>query len=258
MKKLKEKNKVLAKEVENKDDILKSVWKEQTNELLSWFEKLRIEFFYEERMWLSMAFIIFICLLFVALIPLFDIFAYQYTYKLIFWWFILNFGLIILLVVAIWNSVIEEKKDKQKFWYFFWNWIKKSWLFILYWLFTFYVLKIFINSVEAPNERVFNISIQYWLFPVSVLFLTFLYFSVYQYSKAKTLRIENQNKIAIIHWFQAIKADIGWWIDKRIFYSNTANIIFTKAFESKKHVSNDLPVDKIFDLAKEIAKIKNN
>lgn len=70
---------------------------------------------------------------------------------------------------------------------------------------------------------------------------------MYQYSKAKQLRIENQNKIAILHWFQALRAEKWDWVENWRFYDNIANVVFTKVYSKK--VSNDLPVDKLVELA---------
>lgn len=94
-KKLEEENKKLKKEVWEKSQTLKITSDKQTNKLLEWFQELKENFALEERRWLVIAFCIFISLMFITLIPLFDIFAYQYTYKMIFWWWLWFFWLII-------------------------------------------------------------------------------------------------------------------------------------------------------------------
>lgn len=45
--------------------------------------------------------------------------------------------------------------------------------------------------------------------PISILFFSLFWFSVHQYGRAKKLRIEQQNKQAMIHFMQAIVASDG-------------------------------------------------
>ena len=80
-----------------------------------------------------------------------------------------------------------------------------------------------------------------------MLLTTILYFSIYQYSKAKELRIENQNKIALLHGFQAINAN-ELITNKEIFHQNIADVVFTKAYREKN--PQNLPIDKVIDLIK--------
>ncbi len=193
-------------------------------------------------------------LLFVSLIPLFDIFAFQYTYKLIFWWGISIFWLIILIAVILafpYNEIKQNneiEKDNEWFWISIWT-VFKKWGFIIWSCLLVIISELsdFIWKISSPKSRVFNINIQYWLVPLWIILSTCLYFSLYQYSKAKQLRIENQNKIAILHWFQALRAEKWDWVVQWRFYDNIANVVFTKVYSKK--VSNDLPVDKLVELA---------
>jgi len=73
-------------------------------------------------------------------------------------------------------------------------------IFLLLFFFSIPILDIFVSKITWE--------LKYLLLPLWVLLSTFLYFSIYQYSKSKKLRIENSNKIALLHWFSAIRADI--------------------------------------------------
>ena len=94
---------------------------------------------------------------------------------------------------------------------------------------------------------------KYWLFPFWILLSSFLYFSIYQYSKAKQLRIENQNKVALLHWLQALRSDTTEWMEKWRFYDNIANVVFTKVYNSKEKEQN-LPIDKLIEVVNIIKK----
>lgn len=99
------------------------------------------------------------------------------------------------------------------------------------------------DIVILPNENAYFIII-----PIVILFLTLLYFSVVQYSKSKKLRIDNQNKIALIHGMMAIKADTTN-MDKEKFYDKIADIVFDRVHHEKEE---NLPLDKIIQLIKAI------
>ena len=99
----------------------------------------------------------------------------------------------------------------------------------------------------------FIVYYSYQYIPSIVLVFTALYFSCFQYTKAKHLRIENQNKVALLHWFQALRAEDWEWVEKALFYDNIANVVFTKVYNKK--VSNDLPVDKLIDTVSNLSKI---
>lgn len=251
-KRLEEENKKLKTEVKKQEEKLEKTSDKQTDKLIEWFERLKEDFALEEKRWAIIAFSIFISLFFIGILPVFDIFAFQYIYKLIFWWLLWISWLIIWIVFLAWISTWNWKeKNEIWFWSFIWESIKKSWLFILYSALIFWLLTKFIGWISEPEKRVFNINIQYWLVPVSILLLTFLYFAIYQYSKAKKLRIENQNKIALLHGFQAIRAEKWDWVAKTRFYDNIANVVFTSVYDkNEKHIDQNLPIDRIIDLVK--------
>lgn len=247
-KRLEEENKKLKKEVSEKNQTLKVTSDKQTNKLLEWFEELKENFALEEKRWLILSFIAFASLLFVSFIPLFDVLAFKYTYKLLFWWLLWIFTFICFIVVLIWSIDNEVENEDLSFLHFLKLSFKKWWLAYIIWFILLKTLTSFIDKVWEPWERVFKINLQYWLLPIWILLVTFLYFCISQYSKAKKLRIENQNKIAMIHGFQALRAETWDGIGKWRFYDNIANVVFTPVFEDKN--SANLPIDKVLDLVK--------
>ena len=121
-KKLEEENKKLKKDVKKKENTIKNTSEKQINKLTESFEKLEHNFWVEEKRWLLISFIIFVCLLFFLSIPIFDIFMYSYTYKIIFWWIIVIIWLIVSVTTMIASIDIPEEKK--------WKWIfKEIWSF---------------------------------------------------------------------------------------------------------------------------------
>lgn len=107
----------------------------------------------------------------------------------------------------------------------------------------------YIVELEEPTESIFDLSSQYILLPLWLLLSSFLYFCIFRYSKVSQLRIENQNKVALLHWLIAIKADTDEWMSKSRYYDNIADVVFTKVYNSKTADQN-LPIDKIIDIIK--------
>lgn len=241
-------------EISKKEEIIEKIEEEQTNKLLEWFGTLKNDFLVEEKRWISMWWVIFFCLLIIVLIPLFDSFIFKYTYHFIYWWTIL---ILMLLFLPIY--VLTEEKEKVWVISKFWenkpdNSLKKErnkktilnniWFLLIYFsLFLFWYL------IPNSEKQVFQIDTKYWLIPLYIILFSFLYFSLYQYSKAKQLRIENQNKIALIHWILSMEWK-NYNFDISKIYENFANVVFTKVYFKK--TSNDLPIDKVIDLAKSI------
>lgn len=253
-KKLEKENKELKKDVTEKIEVIKNTSEKQTNLLTQSFEKLEKQFLLEEKRWLVISFILFTCLLFFFSIPILDIFMYWYTYKIIFW------GIIVIIWLIFWTTAMLSSLDlddielkNEKIWFFkeLWFIFKSWWGIIIYILLVIFLLNNLLNKVWIPEKSVFNLETKYALIPLWILLSTFLYFSIYQYSKSKKLRIENSNKIALLHWFSAIRADTWKDIDKWRFYDNVANVVFDKVYPDKEI---NLPIDKIIDLAKIINK----
>ena len=93
----------------------------------------------------------------------------------------------------------------------------------------------------------FNISIE-MVDKISIgLFLfSALYFIIHQYSKAKNLRIENQNKLALIHELKAFELSENISEKAKIILPNYADVIFTKAIPDKNE--KNLPIDELIKL----------
>lgn len=242
--------KKLEKENKKLKEITKNTSDEQTNKLTESFEKLEKKFWIEEIRWLIISFIAFISLSFFFTIPILDIFMYEYTYKIIFWWIIVIIWLIFTVTSIVWNN---DKKSDNDLW--FWQetffFIKKWWPILIYIFLVVFLLNNYLDSLSKPDSSIFSMNKNYALIPFWILLSTFLYFSIYQYSKSKKLRIENQNKIALLHWLIALRTDTSNDFDKNIFYNNIANVVFDKIYNEK---DNNLPIDKIIDLAKLINK----
>jgi len=249
----------IEKKIENLEDELDeykniaiNTSKEQTKSLIKWFEDLKKDFWMEERRWLMISFMVFISILFLVIIPIIDIFAYKYIYKIIFWWIPFILLLIVWVSSGIWivsmlDDETQEEKNKESFYIFLWKNFKKRWFIYICILVVYWFLIKFTWTIEIPDKPIFNIDTQYILFPLWFLFFTFLYFSIYQYSKAKEMRIENQNKIALLYGFQALKSEVEWWYNNQRFYNNIADVVFTKVYNWKwKH--DNFPVDKIIDI----------
>ena len=85
--------------------------------------------------------------------------------------------------------------------------------------------------------------------PLTLINSVFIYFSVFQYSKAKNLRIEFENRLALINWYLWLQ-DMG---EKNIdvFWSKTAEIVFSEVFLNKK--DDNLPVDQVVSLVKGVS-----
>ncbi len=302
----------ISKTLNQKDDQIKELkgkvskqeWKiantskKEVNKLIEGFIDLRDSFEKEEFKWLTYSFIVFLSLLFLLLIPVVDIFAYQYTYKIIFWGIMFVVWLLLLLPslyifasnddLKNINEVPSDKKkpneESQKnkknqkkrnkvlefirrniiriwkkldFVMFLWKSFKKGWFLILYVLILFLSLTTFLDWLSAPIKPVFWFEPRLSLIPIWVLFSSVLYFSVFQYGKAKKLRIENQNKVALLHWFIAIRTDNWDEISKSRFYDNVANVVFTKVFESKNSELN-FPMDKALDIIRSLAEKNKN
>lgn len=237
-KKLQEENKELK-------EITKNTSEEQTNKLTKSFEKLEEKFLKEEIRWLVVSFIWFICLLFFFAIPILDMFMYEYTYKIVFWAIIVIVWLIFTITTMIASINIVDKDNKNLFWKETLVFLKKWWPIFLYIFLVIIWLDSYLKKLWTPKESVFHMDKNYALIPFWILLSTFLYFAIYQYSKSKRLRIENQNKVALLHWFIALRNDTSSDFNKEVFYSNIASVVFDKVYQEK---GANLPIDKIIDL----------
>jgi len=133
-----------------------------------------------------------------------------------------------------------------------------TWLIIT--LITFFILLVllflpFMIKIGFFSKLNFNFNdyllLKYNYFWLILLLLGFLYFSARQYVKAKNLRIENQNKITILQWFQAIKADPDKSYKKGRFYDKVSSIVFKWV---EKENNSDLIYDKLVDIIDIVSK----
>lgn len=219
------------------------------------FEKLEKKFKKEEIIWISISFILFISMLYFFAIPIFDMLLFSKIYYFIFYWILWFFWIIIFSVFIILENFekIDLEKENiniiEKIKIFFKKECYSILKFILFSIFLslfFFNFNSFLSELKAPEKSLLNFSYYYFI-PFWIVLTTFLYFSVTQYSTSKKLRIENQNKVALLHWMVWIKADTDKDMDKNIFYQNVANIVFSKVYEWKEE---NLPLDKVLELVK--------
>ncbi|HIQ57639.1 TPA: hypothetical protein EYG84_03120, partial [Candidatus Gracilibacteria bacterium] len=106
--------------------------------------------------------------------------------------------------------------------------------------------------LDITNQINISLSIpfHYFSLSVSITLFTVLYFFISQYIKAKNLRIENQNKVALIYGYQALQAETNANEKYQYFLPNFSNVIFAKAIPSKNE--KNLPIDELVKLVKAI------
>ncbi|QFR39353.1 pentapeptide repeat-containing protein [Candidatus Gracilibacteria bacterium 28_42_T64] len=279
-KKLEEENKKLKTVVKKKNEVIKSTSDKQTNILTQSFEKLEEQFLLEEKRWLLISFMIFFGLFLYLFVPILDIIAFKYMPKILIIILIAIIGLIIGTIIGIFTKGDGYKIKRKEYIKLYKN--KKSSLYVktlknfkilfknigILIFNSFHIFKkvlldfgiillfsIFLTNIlyliPEPENSILTGDLKFILLPLGILLSSFLYFSIYQYSKSKKLRIENSNKIALLHGFSAIRSDTGKDMDKGRFYDNVANVVFDKVYPDKEI---NLPVDKIIDLAKIINK----
>lgn len=255
-KKITEENKKLKWKIKEKDEIINTIWEEQTDKLLKWFENLKKDFWFEEKRWLTIAIITFFLSLWFSTIIFIDSIFPELTKRFlyIFFW---RFIFIILTILLAISDNNKQKKNTPFFKIPNWDSIKNTSLKTIFLWYRFIILTQldYLWRIWENKKSLLDIKTPYYtLIPISIILFSFLYFSIYQYSRAKQLRIENQNKIALLHWFQALRAEPNDWIQKQSFYDNIANVVFTKVYQTK--TSKDLPIDKVLDLVTMISKIQ--
>ncbi len=216
---LEEKNK-------QQEEELKSTSEGQTNSLLSGFKDLATEYHFEEKFWIRCMALIAFYLLFLSSLPLL-IFLYSYSNIIVIPTF-----LFFCLYLHLLENPEESKTEK----------IEKITPWIIFTVFIFLAWIWVIPNIEITEKT----NLYIYISPIIILFITLLYFSVTQYSKSKKLRIDNQNKIALIHGMMAIKADTTN-MNKWRFYDKIAEIVFDKVHHDKEE---NLPIDKIIQIIK--------
>lgn len=271
-KKLEKENKELKKDVTEKIEVIKNTSEEQVKLLTQSFEKLETQFLLEEKRWLFISFIVFFSLFLYLFVPILDLIAFKYMPKILVIILIIILALIISTILAIFNkwekkNIVRKEYINMEFNFkkMFYTFFKNIWILfynsihllkkVLFEFLILFIPSIFLFNIllliPEPSKSVLTWDLKYILLPLWILLSTFLYFSIYQYSKSKRLRIENSNKIALLHWFYAIRTDTWKDMDKWRFYDNVANVVFDKVYPDKEY---NLPIDKIIDLAKIINK----
>ncbi|MDD3793466.1 MAG: pentapeptide repeat-containing protein [Candidatus Gracilibacteria bacterium] len=253
--KLEEENKSLKIELNNTS-------KTQTNKLLEGFEDLKNDYFLEERKWLTISIVVFFILLGFYIIIFIDIIFPELTKKFMYMFFGSFIFIILNILYAISkNNNFKINKNKIKFLSIpnfedIKNTIINT-ILLIYGIGYLYYLY-YLGNIGENQSSIIKVENPYYIIiSISIVIFSFLYFSIVQYSNTKKLRIENQNKIAMIHGFQALRAEKGDGVEKGRFYNNIANVVFKSIYEEKNQ--GNLPIDKIIDLVKEItvAKIKD-
>ncbi len=238
--------------IRQNEDTLKKVSEKQSKDMLDIFKELKQDFSHEERLWLAFGFYIFLILFVIAsaLISLLSPIISAYA----------NIVLIAVIFLIIW-SLSSDMKDDQK--------IEPSAIFIatLILISTFFPVIYFFHEAYIAifwwtSSWVRIINWEMWLnqleniVPLTLVLFSVLWFSVHQYWRAKKLRIEQQNKQAMIHYMQAVIAQ-DWKGDKDSALMSQlapffANTIIHRPF-SQDNYDPQLPIDevkKVVDMAK--------
>jgi len=252
---------------------LKETSDEKTEDFKEWFEKIVEDYSLDERRWLWVIIILFIDIIWIALIPAlehFNIWWKNVLMSLLF--FTIFFFMLFLFIIWNWNNKIEVKKEFPwwKKWFLYWkitfNFICE-WIYVAFiWIIILWVtllpfltwIENFINSLKNNSTQKLLTnwnSIDIWNYlcflTIEIALIAFLYFAVSQFSKAKKIRIENENKVALVDFFQALRANNNPE-EMKYFLPNFANILVSKASTDKK--DKELPIDEVVKLASTIAK----
>lgn len=225
-------------------------------------EKLEEGFSIEEKTWLSRSVIIFLVLSFISLYSLFVFLGIDNVDLL--YQRILGFLFVLFMVVVTlrdYKTNILSSKEKGITKYFNWQLLILIPL-SLFGLLLLVLLVMFISAIVSgfvtmntllPTDKIIeveSINTPYMVIPFILLLFTSLYFSIYQYSRAKNLRIENQNKVALMHEFNILdlqKESNEKEEKMKSILPKYADIIFSKAIPSKNE--KNLPLDEIIRLA---------
>lgn len=233
--------------IKEKNVVIENIWNIRTNELQKEFINLKNNYWDEERRWLAVSITIFIILIMFTLIPISLYIWLIWAEKIIFSFVILVILLIYSFIIAVSDTYRPNKSFFDKIDVFIENnsLIKVfTSLVFSWWIYYLYTNLKFDKAIEVDYKVLLP------FLPFEIICLTFLYFCIYQFSKAKNLRIEQQNKIAIISWYQALIAQEELtWKEVRMnhFLPNIADVLFCKANEKN---DQSLPFDKALEIAK--------
>lgn len=143
------------------------------------------------------------------------------------------------------ESAFEDLKSEYEFEEADWLSKVNLYFYLLLTINTLYFFGIF----DLSSLQLFKDHLEIYFIPLEILLFSMFYFSIVQYSKAKNLRIENQNKIAAVNGFYGLKSDSKAYI--KDFLPNISNVLFNKLRSQK---DKNLPIDEIIKLAKVLRK----
>lgn len=120
-----------------------------------------------------------------------------------------------------------------------------TWIWIVL---TFIILNVIVGYVVSPRNydpsNVISLGKLIVFLPLDAVLFIFLYFSIVQYSKAKKLRIEQQNKLAMIQFYIAHETK-GNKEHMSILLPKFADILIREAMPDKGTADKNLPIDEI-------------
>lgn len=230
----------IEKEIEKEENIIANRWENRKEEMIKWFKKLESNYKLEETRWLVISILFFLFLFVISFIPIFSVF-YPNKLELLLW---LSIELIFFFIFTIIYSLSKENEwgSEKKIWV-----LKKYTDLIIFITLLTFNIPIFFKLINSWWLFEFNFKENFYIFiPITILNSIFIYFSVYQFSKAKNLRIEFENRIALMNWYLWLQDMQEKNID--LFWAKTAEIVFSKAIPDKN--DKDLPVDQIVSLIK--------
>lgn len=236
----------LEQKISIKDKAIKNIWDKRTEELKEWFEILKQNYANEERKWLVISITIFLVLITSAFLPILFAIWLKWAEKIVIYFILAIFAII---YAFLWAE--EWKNNKNEDWFEKIINNNKTARIILsivtfIWLVILIQYAIWNTNMNLPFDYTRLIP----FLPFEIISLTFLYFCIYQFSKAKNLRIEQQNKIAVVSWYQALIAQEELtWKEVRLSYflPNISDVLFCKVNEKN---DNNLPIDKVVEVAK--------
>lgn len=250
--------------IENKDQKIevKNIQLDKTSEreskwMLDIFDELKFNFLREELLWMIFAGCIFFTIFTIS--ETIVAFLNPGLASIILFW--VMGWIIFVLIILSWIDKTNIKTNK--FDWSFSNVFKSLWKTTLL-LIIYFTVVLWVNaSIDKWNTIICKVSenkecisierAELVMIPITFILLSLLWFSAHQYWRAKKLRIEQQNKQAMIHFMQAVIA-----FDGRVSSENQtfpmlapffANAIIHRPF-SQENYEPQLPIDKLFELAK--------
>lgn len=223
----------IVKEEEKEQNFIAIRWESRKNEMLKIFQELLNNYKIEETRWLIVLIGLFIFLLLNWFILFLSAFEFKYIPQ-IFYFISCFFLWFIFIIIEILTSNKAEKNNP----------IKEICVIIF---FTLSILIVYHKFIKDLSYTSFNLKDKYFnLLPFILSIWIFVYFTSYQYSKSKNLRIEYENRIAIMNWYLGLQDMQENYIE--LFSAKAADIVFSKAIPDKW--DKNLPIDEILSILK--------